>query len=1327
MKGKTYILLSLTLIAMFSGLAIWNFSANTASAQKSDADEDLGVVTEYNARNEFALTQGGTSGVWNYGFTANDASNAFLPFTQTVTNTCGGSPAEGWESPSIPDLFRYAANCNSTPTDFLHVHPGLGGQRVILRWVAPAAGNYQLAGILQKAENASATTDLRIVKNENGASPLFIGNILTTSQTAFNFSVTVVAGDTIDFSVGWGNGAPQGDGSALKVIVSQPAEFNARNDFLLTQGGTNGIWSYGYTANATSNPITLYPNGAVDPARANTERWNDNSLGAVPGIYRNPFAATVTYSPIVQPSELLNLHPGVGGQRSVVRWTAPAAGTFLVNGVFQGLENTSSDVKIIKNETETLFDELINGNRVQRPFSFTVTVAAGDKIDFSVGWGSNGNGLSDSTGLAVTIGQPVTACLTAPANLQVNVPAENSPSDVQSVNTNAQLVGDATYDTGKVGKAFKFDGTGDYVRIEDNAAQKPINQLTLEGWFKLNNTSGFQFLASKALRGTTTRSYALWIGGGALHVEYRSTSGSVLYNTGIAPPVNAWTHYAMVINTDDTGATANTMKLYANGVEIYSNAANDPIFYDGINNANTPLPFLVGGGFDASNNPNYHFNGQADEVSVYGRALAQSEIFDIVQQGSFGKCPPAACVQSPNNLVSWFAGEQNALDSRSNNHGTNNGATFTTGKVGQAFNFNGASGNFISFGNTLGNFGTSDFAVEFWMQTSNNRLEQIISKRAGCTGGEPAHFSIRKLPTGRLVVELYNGVGQVVTFDSNQIITDGLFHYVTLQRVGDSLQLYIDGVLDNSGTGAAGMNLTNNGQFSIGGLGCAGVDGTETFTGVIDEVSLYNRALTTTEISSICNAGQSGKCKPSPLDPTTNQVAWFTADGDTRDFTGLNPNGILRGDANYKVGKVGQGFNFDGNDDAVEVADDADHKPTNQLTLEGWFKPNNLNGVQFLASKPFSGNGTIRSYALWNGPTLHIEYNSTSGSVLYNTGITPQNNVWTHYAMVINTDDAGATANTIKLYINGAEVFSNTANNPIVYGAAIPFLIGAGADSLNNPTFFFNGQADEVSLYSRALSASEIGAIYNAGTAGKLKSAAVNFIPPTVSKNSKRGSLESNLLLQPATVQLSDATVSFANVTGSGTVSENGIDLGFLPKLPSSVIFTGLAYDISTTASYQNGSPDDVQVCFNVPALANLTFSSLRILHLESGTWVNRTATGNTSPNLCTDNLTSLSPFVIVQSLAPTAANVSVSGRVGDASGFGISGVNVTLTDSQGRSVYGRTNNFGRYSFGNVSAGDVYIVSVASKRYEFAVSSQAINVVEAMDNVDFTANSSALR
>ena len=156
------------------------------------------------------------------------------------------------------------------------------------------------------------------------------------------------------------------------------------------------------------------------------------------------------------------------------------------------------------------------------------------------------NGGEDSGGSVAQIrlfDDSATACLTAPANLQVFVPAENSPVDVQSVNTNAALVGDAAYtNSGKVGRAFSFDGNGDYVRIEDNAAQKPVNQLTVEGWFNLSSVTNqsLPHLVSKPLRNDNFNSYALWYNGSLRIVYQPQGAGFIEYGTGYQPTLNVW-------------------------------------------------------------------------------------------------------------------------------------------------------------------------------------------------------------------------------------------------------------------------------------------------------------------------------------------------------------------------------------------------------------------------------------------------------------------------------------------------------------------------------------------------------------------------------------------------------------------------------------------------------------------------------------------------------------------------------------------------------------------------------------------------------------------
>jgi hypothetical protein len=89
---------------------------------------------------------------------------------------------------------------------------------------------------------------------------------------------------------------------------------------------------------------------------------------------------------------------------------------------------------------------------------------------------------------------------------------------------------------------------------------------------------------------------------------------------------------------------------------------------------------------------------------------------------------------------------------------------------------------------------------------------------------------------------------------------------------------------------------------------------------------------------------------------------------------------------------------------------------------------------------------------------------------------------------------------------------------------------------------------------------------------------------------------------------------------------------------------------------------------------------------------------------------------------APTAATVAVSGYVTSALGRGISGVVLSLTDSQGNTRTTSTATGGYYRFEDVQAGETYILSASGKRYTFSQPVQILNVNEETDAVNFIAN-----
>lgn len=89
-----------------------------------------------------------------------------------------------------------------------------------------------------------------------------------------------------------------------------------------------------------------------------------------------------------------------------------------------------------------------------------------------------------------------------------------------------------------------------------------------------------------------------------------------------------------------------------------------------------------------------------------------------------------------------------------------------------------------------------------------------------------------------------------------------------------------------------------------------------------------------------------------------------------------------------------------------------------------------------------------------------------------------------------------------------------------------------------------------------------------------------------------------------------------------------------------------------------------------------------------------------------------------IQVTAPTAATVSISGRVLTPAGRGLMNATVILTDADGNTLMARASTFGYYQFANVAVGQTYVFSVRSKRYQFAP--QVVNVTEDLNELNFT-------
>ena len=227
-------------------------------------------------------------------------------------------------------------------------------------------------------------------------------------------------------------------------------------------------------------------------------------------------------------------------------------------------------------------------------------------------------------------------------------------------------------------------------------------------------------------------------------------------------------------------------------------------------------------------------------------------------------------------MVSWWRAEGNANDSVGTNNGTLlNGTAFAAGRVGQAFNLDG-SDDAITFGASAGNFRTNDFTVVYWVRMVNTG-GAFLEKRPACNMDYgSAWWNIRGTSTASLEIagarqQYYTGLA------TKTALNDGLWHHVAWTRQGTSLCVYVDGALDNSVTAPGIADVVNSTALALGRSACYD---SAPFRGGVDELQIYERALSATEISARYDEASSGPPQI-VVQPTDRSVL----EGSTTTFT----------------------------------------------------------------------------------------------------------------------------------------------------------------------------------------------------------------------------------------------------------------------------------------------------------------------------------------------------------------------------------------------------------------------------------------------------------
>jgi hypothetical protein len=412
------------------------------------------------------------------------------------------------------------------------------------------------------------------------------------------------------------------------------------------------------------------------------------------------------------------------------------------------------------------------------------------------------------------------------------------------------------------------------------------------------------------------------------------------------------------------------------------------------------------------------------------------------------------------------------------------GTTFAAGKVGKALSLDGR-GQYVLIPDSPSLRPTS-LTIEGWVNFSDTTPSQktIAAKTVNETTDQDSYvlyYFDKKL---RGVACRINNCGSQVTFDFEP--AGGVWYHVAFTYDGamNQQKLYLNGV----NVATAGGNGVPDYDFHPYLIGADTEFARKNlfFPGLLDEITLYNRALTASEIQSVHAADSAGKCKPDAsapncVAPPAGIVSWVTGDGNITDLKSVR--------SPYEPGRVAQSFVFSGGrpdvapPQFVEYRHNASQDPTAEATLSAWVFLTQLPSERGRAQHIIGKGGQFRLLDLLANNDNRFHFFAGTGfgpSVSSNTVV--ETGRWYHVA-------ATYKANTeLKMYVNGA-LEKTQAITETRAASGNPLTVG---NSFLDRSRLFHGLIDEAQMYNRALSASEIQSIFNADGAGLCKPVVVS-------------------------------------------------------------------------------------------------------------------------------------------------------------------------------------------------------------------------------------------
>ncbi len=660
---------------------------------------------------------------------------------------------------------------------------------------------------------------------------------------------------------------------------------------------------------------------------------------------------------------------------------------------------------------------------------------------------------------------------------------------------------------GKIGQALSFDGVDDVVVISDADDTKYTGAVTLCTWANIRTGGDLRhFMGKHTGNGATNNPFDFRTNNSAtpVLVLVRSNSDFRQWN-GPAITLLQWKHYCVVA---PSGVVTDAPTFYVDGVASLGSGAGGT-GSGAVTGSGAAI--RIGARADAA----AKMNGVIDEVRIYDRALSAEEIKRLYLMGASLKTNVSHRDELTEGLVgNWtFDGKDVEISSSTKEihdvsgqgkHGDwkNHSTTTTIGKIGQAISFDGVDDN-VRIDGVSSAVASGSFTVSLWFKLKNNfsgaQRQNIFvlgdsfsnNDVRVCLGGTPNDSC--NAPTGQLCLSAYTGVGWAnACATPASWVNETWFHVVGTFSTTSGQAIYVNGSL-------AGTNVNTSRGGTVALLASlAGYPSTsdDPFNGSVDEVRIYNRALSTEEIKRLYLMGASLKTNVSHRDELTDGLmSNWTFDGKdmtqatATDVSSSGKNGTLTNMAassSATIGQIGQGLNFSSSSaHYVSVPQNGSYNITSSpFTISLWVKDDAPYGAvsttfhRFISWYDGTNNAQIGLGAA-SAPSGTRQYYFTNA----NSATAPRQMSnftsgvplgWHH---IVATSAAGGV---YTLYVDGVVNQGGTAPSTVgVFTANTTTLyIGQRGDGGSTYT---PGVLDDVRIYNRALSNEEVRRLYLMG------------------------------------------------------------------------------------------------------------------------------------------------------------------------------------------------------------------------------------------------------